>query len=62
MLMSDIFPLIEDYLCTAAVEISASSYEGLAEVGGNGSTISDQGETWQFIPRATNSSRETAAT
>jgi len=62
MLMADIYPLIQDYLCTVAVGLSPSSWEGLLEVAGNGNTVVEPGETWQFTPRVTNTSCETEAT
>ena len=61
MLMSDIYPLIQDYLCTAAVEISPTSFEGLTEVEGNGNTVVEPGEIWRFTPRVTNTSCEREA-
>ncbi|MCK5378426.1 MAG: trypsin-like peptidase domain-containing protein [Acidobacteria bacterium] len=62
MLMGDIYPLIQEFLCTAEVEIVSASLEGMAEVEGNGNTIVEPGETWQFTPRVTNTSCATEAT
>ncbi len=62
MLMSDIYPLIQEFLCSAEVEIVPASWEGLAEVDGNGNTVIEPGETWQFIPRVTNTACATEAT
>jgi hypothetical protein len=54
MMMSDIYPLIEDYLCTTTLEVAAAGTEGLAEVSGNANTILEPGETWQFTPKVRN--------
>lgn len=61
MLMSDIYPLIQDYLCTDAVNIIGRSWENLAEVAGNGNDVLDPGETWSFEPRVFNVSCATQA-
>ncbi len=62
MLMADIYPLIQDYLCTADVEIAPASWEDLVEVEGNGNRVVEPGETWRFTPRVRNSSCATEAT
>ncbi len=62
MLMADIYPLIEEYLCTADVEITPASWEDLSEVEGNGNSVVEPGETWRVTPRVRNSSCATEAT
>ena len=62
MLMSDIYPLIQEYLCTAEVEITPASHGELIEVEGNENTVVEPGETWQFSPRVTNTACSTEAT
>ena len=54
MMMSDIYPLIENYLCSAALDVVAAGTSGLAEVAGNGNGVLEPGETWQFSPRVRN--------
>jgi hypothetical protein len=55
MMMSDIYPLIEDYLCSESLEVSADGAEGLTEVSGNGNAILEPGESWQLNPVVHNS-------
>lgn len=62
MLMSDIYPLIEDYLCTDALSMSAPPASDLVEVAGNGDGLLDPGETWSFVPRVRNASCSSDAT
>ncbi len=62
MLMADIYPLISDYLCTSAIEIVTAAHDGLTEVQGNGDTVVEPGETWQFSPRVTNTACSADAT
>jgi len=50
MMMSDIYPHIESFLCTTSLSISSASAQNLAEVTGNGDTFLEPGETWQFTP------------
>ena len=54
MLMSDIYPLISDFLCTETLVIGSASASALTEVIGNGDAIIDPGETWSFIPAVRN--------
>ncbi len=56
MLMSDIYPAIQDFLCTPALELAGVGFEGLAEVEGNGDAVLEPGETWQLVPVIRNSS------
>ncbi len=54
MLMSDILPLIEPFVCTDTVTLAAAASDGLTEVVGNGDGVLDPGETWQFVPSVRN--------
>ena len=54
MMMSDIYPLIESYLCSPTLQVSAAGTSGLAEVSGNGNAVLEPGETWQFSPSVRN--------
>lgn len=54
MLMADIYPQIQAFLCTGSVELAALSATGLAQVRGDGDTVLEPGETWQFTPRVRN--------
>ncbi|MFT5052424.1 MAG: hypothetical protein ACI8QZ_003857 [Chlamydiales bacterium] len=54
MLMSDIYPLIESFLCPAEVTLTVTGNEDLHEVMGNGDAALDPGETWAVTPRVTN--------
>lgn len=56
MLMSDIFPLIESYLCTSSFSLASAGHDGLQEVAGNGDLVLDAGETWSFVPKVRNGS------
>jgi len=61
MLMSDIYPLIESYLCSNTFSLASSGHDGLSEVAGNGDLVLDAGETWSFLPRIRNGSCALAA-
>lgn len=61
MLMSDIYPHIQQFLCSGALGISTASYQGLGEVIGNGDAVLDPGETWEFSPVVSNTSCSTTA-
>ncbi|MCP3957818.1 MAG: hypothetical protein GY719_08200 [bacterium] len=61
MLMSDIYPGIESFLCTPALSLSGTGATGLAEVDGNGDTVIDPGETWELLPQVRNGSCGTDA-
>ncbi len=54
MLMSDIYPLIQDYLCSQSLDVAAAGWSGLAEVAGNGDAVLDPGETWSLTPLVRN--------
>lgn len=54
MLMSDIYPLISNYLCTDSVQLRAQSWDQLTEIAGNGNTVVEPGETWGFSPAVIN--------
>ncbi len=61
MLMSDIYPLIEEFLCSSAVEVRGAGYQDLQQVSGNGDAILDPGETWQITPLAQNAACDLSA-
>ncbi len=54
MLMSDIFPLISEFVCDSEVELGGAGFEGLEQVAGNDNAVLDRGELWQFYPRVRN--------
>ena len=56
MRMTDIYPAIAPFLCTESLSLSASGASGLAEVAGNGDSIVEPGETWQFLSSVRNGS------
>lgn len=56
MLMSDIYPEIESFLCTASLSLNASGAQDLQEVSGDGDTFLEPGETWEFTPVVRNGS------
>ncbi len=62
MLMADIYPEIEQYLCTADLSLRASSWSDLQEVEGNGDAVMDPGETWSFLPAVRNAACSQDAT
>jgi len=61
MMMSDIYPIIESYLCSASIDVSAAGIQGLAEVAGNGNAVLEPGESWQFTPMVRNAACDLAA-
>jgi V8-like Glu-specific endopeptidase len=54
MLMADIYPLIEEYLCSPSPMVGGLTISDFAELNGNGDTVLDPGETWAFLPELTN--------
>jgi V8-like Glu-specific endopeptidase len=54
MLMSDIYPHISPFLCSPAVDLVSAGIINLTEVSGNGDSVLDPGETWEYTPRVTN--------
>jgi hypothetical protein len=62
--MAAIYPVISPFLCTPGSnpDLSASGFTDLAEVTGNGDTVIDPGETWQFTPRLHNAACTATAT
>lgn len=54
MLMSDIYPHIEPFICSTTLSVLPDGYQDLAEVSGNGDAVIDPGEIWQFRPRVKN--------
>ncbi|MFK8016298.1 MAG: trypsin-like peptidase domain-containing protein [Gammaproteobacteria bacterium] len=62
MLMSDIYPLISEFLCTnGATDLRVGGSGNLLEVAGNGDATVDPGETWSFVVTATNTSCDLAS-
>ena len=61
MLMSDIYPEIAEFLCSAAVELTSLEITDLVEVEGNGDSLLEPGETWQFTPALRNNACDTTA-
>ena len=57
MLMSDIYPLISEFLCTEGTsDLRVLGSDNLQEVSGNGDPTIDPGETWSFVLTASNNS------
>jgi len=54
MLMSEIHPLIESFLCSQTLTLAPASPVGVEEVSGNGNPVIEPGETWRFVPRVRN--------
>jgi len=54
MMMSEIYPLIEEYVCAGFLDVDAAGTQGLVEVSGNGNATLEPGETWQFEPLVRN--------
>ncbi len=54
MMMSDIYPLIESYLCSTSLNLVPAGSDELAEVSGNGNAVLEPGETWRFNPMVRN--------
>jgi V8-like Glu-specific endopeptidase len=54
MLMSDIYPNIQSFLCSATVELGGTEPLALTQVHGDGDVVLEPGETWQFTPRVLN--------
>ena len=55
MLMSDIYPLIEEFLCSPALSLGSAASDGLSEVLGNGNGMVEPAEIWEFTPKIRNS-------
>ncbi len=55
VLMSDVHPLIESFLCSGSVDLLSSQPGPLSQVSGNGNPIMDPGEVWEFTPALRNS-------
>ncbi|MEM9554178.1 MAG: trypsin-like peptidase domain-containing protein [Acidobacteriota bacterium] len=54
MLISDIYPHIQEYLCSQSLELTPVTIDDPVEVTGNGDAVLDPGETWSFVPRLRN--------
>ena len=62
MLMSDIYPLINEFLCVAgSLDVRVTSGGSLTEVAGNGNSVVDPGEQWSFTLSVLNNSCDTQA-
>ncbi|MEO1576243.1 MAG: trypsin-like peptidase domain-containing protein, partial [Pseudomonadota bacterium] len=62
MLMTDIAPLIQPFLCTAgAVDLRATGASAPVEVAGNGNGVLDPGETWAFTVNVLNNACDVEA-
>ncbi|MFK7885385.1 MAG: trypsin-like peptidase domain-containing protein, partial [Gammaproteobacteria bacterium] len=63
MLISDILPLIDEFLCAAgSIDLRVAGLSVPVEVAGNGDGVVDPGEQWSFTVTALNNSCDTAAT
>ncbi|MAE69777.1 MAG: hypothetical protein CME06_04825 [Gemmatimonadetes bacterium] len=54
MLMSDIYPHIEEFLCSDYLDIGTGGIGGITEINGNGDAVLDPGETWGIRPGVRN--------
>ncbi len=61
MLMAEIYPLIQSYLCSPTLDVAGAGWEGLTEVAGNGDAVLDPGESWSLVPRVRNAACSTEA-
>ena len=61
MLISDIYPFIQDYLCPEDAFLSVEGSQNLQQVAGNGDPYLDPGETWSVLPSLTNESCDAMA-
>jgi hypothetical protein len=55
MLMSDIYPQIQQYLCSDTLDLAPDGYRDLELVSGDGDAVIEPGETWQLTPLVSNS-------
>ena len=62
VLMADIRPLIEDFLCQPALVVEPAPASAPTPLSGNGDAVIDPGETWQIVPRLRNASCSSATT
>jgi len=62
MLISDIYPEISDFTCTAGIALRGAGFQDLVEESGNGDSLLDPGETWLMTPQVRNASCEVTAT
>lgn len=60
MLMTDLYPLIQPYLCTDTASLIAAQPGPLIELMGNLNGVVEAGETWSFLPSVLNPSCSTA--
>lgn len=61
MLMADIYPAIEAFLCTPAVSIASAVPDAFVQVLGDGDAVMEPGETWRFTPKVRNLACSTQA-
>ncbi len=50
IVMAEILPLIEDFLCSEEINLKVVGWSNLEEASGNGNGVIDPGETWAFTP------------
>lgn len=61
MLMSDIYPEIQAFLCSDTLDLIGAPTNPFSEVNGNGNGIMEPGETYEFTPIIRNTSCATEA-
>jgi trypsin-like peptidase len=54
MLMADIYPEIEEFLCAGTVQLVADEPSAPEQLQGDGDSVVEPGETWRFRPRVRN--------
>ncbi|MEM9596357.1 MAG: trypsin-like peptidase domain-containing protein [Acidobacteriota bacterium] len=54
MMMSEIYPEIEQFLCSQSLNLVARGAQNPVEVSGNGDAVIDPGETWSIEPTVRN--------
>lgn len=54
MLMADIYPEIQAFLCAGAVELEPAPAAAFTQVHGDDDAVLEPGEVWSFVPRVQN--------
>lgn len=54
MLMSDIYPQIQQFLCSATLDLGPDGYQNFEQVVGDGDAVIEPDEIWQLTPLVSN--------